>query len=67
MSNYAQSYIEYLVSLRSSSLYFVLYKPSDLVGSVVTALNLPLYLLSIVGSYKIYTGFIPWHFFLNRH
>ena len=39
MSDYTQLYRKYLLSLRSSSLYGVLYKPYNLVGLVKTALT----------------------------
>ena len=44
MSDYTQSYRKYALSLRSSSLYYALYKPADLVGLVKKGLQSMLYL-----------------------
>ena len=71
MSDYTQSYRKYLLILVLPLLYCELYKPSELAGLVKTdfdsTLNLGLYILRVVGDYKIYTGFVPWQIIPNFH
>ena len=61
-----QSYRESLLSLRSSSLCCDLYKPSELVGLVKNVsnnmLHVGLYVLHVVGAYKIYINVSSWKF-----
>ena len=49
--------------------YCTFYKPSDPVGLVKTAYNIMLdlgiYFLRVVGTYKSYTEFVPWKFVRN--
>ena len=71
MSSSTQSYIESLLILRSSLIYFLLCKTSELMGLVKTAfksvLNVGLYLPRVVGAYNIYTDVFPWKFIQNYH
>ena len=61
MSDYTQSYRKYMISSRLSLLYFVFYKPFEMVGLIKNRfnimLNLGLSFLHDVGAYKIYTFF----------